>query len=88
MILKVGLRKNTQEIAALSSREREGLLKTIGALSIALFQSGGNRFKKGSDISVNAISEHLIGVVESTEGMGNRSLRSRITEALELVKIK
>lgn len=71
------------------TKEREGLLKTIGAFAMALSMNRNGLDKGGDEISANAMTSYLLEhVVEKYGGLSERSLRARIKEGLSLIEVK
>lgn len=70
----------------LPNKDKENLLKTIGLLAVALANTNSRRYTNAGGINVNAVKTDLLALIDDNTGLGERSIRERITSGIELIE--
>ena len=77
------INKNTEQIKI---TEKENLLITIGALASTIANDHENKFKKGDDINVSQVTNHVLELIgDNLYGIGKSSLHDRISKGVKLL---
>lgn len=78
--------KGAESGQKLSNAEKVNLLKTTGLLAVALAKTNSRRYTNASGVNVNAIKTDLVALLDDNAGLGERSIRDRLTNGIELIR--